>query len=70
LCLESLDDRSLPSSSPLTLAGNHDLMDGSTVVLTNVEEFLWSSATNMGFALQQGASFRTTPTQPRPASTP
>jgi hypothetical protein len=58
LYLEPLDDRCLPSSSPLTLVANHNLMDGSTVVLGNVEEYLWSSATNMGFALQQGGNLQ------------
>jgi hypothetical protein len=33
-------------------------MDGSTVVLGNVEQFLWSSSSNMGFALQQGGALR------------
>src|SRR5579872_6259530 len=54
LALESLDDRCLPSNSPLTLAANHNLMHGSTVVLGNVEQYQWSPATNMGFALQEG----------------
>jgi hypothetical protein len=58
LCLQPLDDRCLPSSSPLTLAANHNLTDGSTVVLNNVEQYLWSPATNMGFALQQGGTLR------------
>jgi hypothetical protein len=54
LAVEQLDDRCLPSSSPLTLAGNHNLDDGSKVVLQNVEVYQWCSTTNMGFALQQG----------------
>jgi hypothetical protein len=58
LCPEPLGDRCLPSGSPLTLAANHNLMDGSTVVLGNVEQYLWSSATNTVFALQQGGTLR------------
>jgi hypothetical protein len=58
LYLEPLDDRCLPNSSPLTLVANHNLMDGSTVVLGNVEQYLWSPATNTGFALQQGGTLR------------
>jgi hypothetical protein len=54
LAVEQLDDRCLPSSSPLTLASNHNLDDGSKVVLQNVEVYQWCSTTNMGFALQQG----------------
>jgi hypothetical protein len=54
LVVEHLEDRSLPSSSPLTWAADHNLTDGSTVVLQNVEEYLWSSTTNLGYALQQG----------------
>ncbi len=54
LAVEELDDRCLPSSSPLTLASNHNLDYGSKVILQNVEVYQWSSTTNMGFALQQG----------------
>jgi hypothetical protein len=54
LAMEQLDDRCLPSNSPLTLAINHNLDDGSKVVLQNVEVYQWCSTTNMGFALQQG----------------
>jgi hypothetical protein len=42
----------------LTLASNHNLVDGSTVVLQNVEEYAWSSSTNLGFALQQGGQLQ------------
>src|SRR5262249_29653745 len=54
LSAEQLDDRCLPSGSPLSLASNHNLMYGSGIVLSNVEQYLWSSPKNMGFALQQG----------------
>jgi hypothetical protein len=54
LGLETLDERCLPSTSPLTWASNHELLYGSGVVLSNVEMYLWSSPKNMGFALQQG----------------
>ncbi|OWK43661.1 C2 family cysteine protease [Fimbriiglobus ruber] len=56
LSLDALDDRCLPSSSPLTWSSNHNLYDGSTLVLSNVEQYIWSSATNMGYALQQGGT--------------
>ena len=56
LAVQELDDRCLPSTSPLTLASNHNLVDGSTVVLQNVESYQWSSTTSMGFALQQGGN--------------
>jgi hypothetical protein len=58
LHLETLEDRCVPSSSPLTLASNHELMHGSTVVLKNVELYEWSSSTNVGFALQQGGQLQ------------
>jgi hypothetical protein len=55
LGLESLDERCLPSGSPLGLSGtNHNLYYGSGVVLADVEQYLWSSPKNMGFALQEG----------------
>jgi hypothetical protein len=56
LGLECLDDRCLPSGSPLTLASNHNLYYGSSVVLSNVEQYMWSSPANTGFALQQGGT--------------
>jgi hypothetical protein len=58
LHLETLEDRSVPSSSPLTLLSNHNLVYGSTVVLKNVEQYQWSSSTNLGFALQQGGQLQ------------
>jgi hypothetical protein len=55
LGLEALDERCLPSGSPLSLSStNHNLYYGSGVVLSNVEQYLWSAPKNMGFALQQG----------------
>jgi Calpain family cysteine protease len=56
LGLECLDDRCLPSGSPLSFSSNHTLYYGSGVVLSNVEQFLWSSQANTGFALQQGGT--------------
>jgi hypothetical protein len=56
LGLEALDERCVPSSSPLTWSSNHNLYYGSGVVLTNVENYQWSSAHNIGFALQQGGT--------------
>jgi hypothetical protein len=58
LHLETLENRCVPSSSPLTLASNHELMHGSTIVLKNVELYQWSSSTNLGFALQQGGQLQ------------
>jgi hypothetical protein len=66
--VEQLEDRSLLNSSPLTLAANHELLDGSTLVLNNVEQYQWCSATNTGFALQQGGDLyvisASSPTEP------
>jgi hypothetical protein len=56
--LERLDDRDLPSGGPLTLVADHDLMHGKTVVLGNVEQYVWSAAKHMGFALQQGGTLQ------------
>jgi hypothetical protein len=58
LDLETLEGRCVPSSSPLTLASNHELMHGSTVVLKNVEVYQWASSSNLGFALQQGGQLQ------------
>jgi hypothetical protein len=70
LHLETLEDRCVPSGSPLTLASNHELMYGSTVVLKKSSCTNGHPAPTWALPFSKADSSRITQGRRRPRSMP